>query len=664
MDLQRRRWWGWLVIALSLLTAPGLLAQTHPAMRPLPTAAPADRTLPDGPLFYVDGPRGSDAAAGTKVEPWRTVQHGIDQLRPGDTLVVREGIYYESLTVAERQGSADLPITITGHPGELVVIDAGHREFLEDPAASWEPCPDGPEGLYRSTALYPDLAGDTATMRGLRFVVGHFADTMNPLQIYKWKEDLETDFPYLRSIQRVDTPLHMGPGFWVDPDTGRVYVRLAHMPEEVWGEFAYRGPTDPREVPMVVGGVESPLQIEDSGHLHVRDLVLRGSRNRNLNVRTSNDLVFDGLTVHSGGVLTVSFINTSRVSIRNCVVRGASTPWSNRITHKFRGSYPSMFNATNSSDFEIVDSEFTDSYGGFRGMGRIEGVRFERNLVDNFCYITFELTPGQPHGRELVIARNLIRRCFTVFLSTEEHSLDEVPVLIVRNVIDLREPLWWTPREGDEEMPNLFSGHLWHETRDYQNRPIARTMHWIHNTVLFREGPANGAYGGLSRPGGGGMPLAFHNNIFAYSQGDPAVDHLSHPAGGNLHWAYAPSEDWDARAENQERSQSADIDAILFGDDGQDGPSWPVTDVIADPRFRKLEPDLSAPIDLRLRSDSPAVGKAVAVPGWEDPLFPEGSGSTTIGALPQEIDEPWTIGPHGRWTVFGEVAGNTAPSEE
>src|SRR5215207_1441280 len=38
-------------------------------------------------------PRGSDAGPGTRRRPWRTIQKGLDGVRPGQMLLVRAGIY-------------------------------------------------------------------------------------------------------------------------------------------------------------------------------------------------------------------------------------------------------------------------------------------------------------------------------------------------------------------------------------------------------------------------------------------------------------------------------------------------------------------------------------------------------------------------------------------
>lgn len=64
---------------------------------------------------------GSDSNPGTIDEPWRTVQHALDVLSPGQRALVREGTYSESLLM-ERDGTPLAPITIANYPGEEVVL--------------------------------------------------------------------------------------------------------------------------------------------------------------------------------------------------------------------------------------------------------------------------------------------------------------------------------------------------------------------------------------------------------------------------------------------------------------------------------------------------------------------------------------------------------------
>ena len=79
--------------------------------------APAGRTL------YVS-PKGNDANAGTKEQPFQTFAHAAKQLKPGDTLLAMTGIYKEGNLFQGLKGTAEKPIVIAAAPGETPVLDS------------------------------------------------------------------------------------------------------------------------------------------------------------------------------------------------------------------------------------------------------------------------------------------------------------------------------------------------------------------------------------------------------------------------------------------------------------------------------------------------------------------------------------------------------------
>ena len=81
-----------------------------------------------GTVRYV-APTGSDSAPGTLDRPWRTVQRGLDSVRPGDTVVVRAGTYRENLAFT-RSGSPGAPVTLRSFAGERAVL----RPSASDPS--------------------------------------------------------------------------------------------------------------------------------------------------------------------------------------------------------------------------------------------------------------------------------------------------------------------------------------------------------------------------------------------------------------------------------------------------------------------------------------------------------------------------------------------------
>lgn len=130
-------------------------ARSHPPQRPLPQAT--DRELTRGPAYHVDPAKGDDTSNGSSAKPWKTIQHGVGRLKPGDTLYLRGGVYHETVYL-NRSGTAESPIVVAAYPGELPVLDGGLPEFLESPAASWEPAKNGAPDEYVSAKTYPHAA--------------------------------------------------------------------------------------------------------------------------------------------------------------------------------------------------------------------------------------------------------------------------------------------------------------------------------------------------------------------------------------------------------------------------------------------------------------------------------------------------------------------------
>lgn len=65
---------------------------------------------PDRPAFYVSVD-GDDANPGTEDAPWRTIQHGVDTIAPGDQLVALPGDFDEAVVVA-KSGQDDARLSL------------------------------------------------------------------------------------------------------------------------------------------------------------------------------------------------------------------------------------------------------------------------------------------------------------------------------------------------------------------------------------------------------------------------------------------------------------------------------------------------------------------------------------------------------------------------
>ncbi|MBW3540337.1 MAG: hypothetical protein KY476_08710 [Planctomycetes bacterium] len=246
--------------------------RSHSPMRPLPVAS--NRPMEAGPSFFVDPVRGDDRNEGTEQRPWKTINHALARrqvgpLGQGDTVYLRGGTYYETVGVTVR-GTPEKPITIRSYPGELAIIDAGLREFHEDPSNAWEPVPGGAEGEFRSTKSF-DYGGG----------FGNFGDSMVPLHRYLTFHDLRSTNELMRPglSNRADDPtgMYSGPGVRRDVQTGHIHIRLAHTRLAGLDDRAYRGETDPRKLPLVISGHDYALRIAGARHVRFQDLVIRGA---------------------------------------------------------------------------------------------------------------------------------------------------------------------------------------------------------------------------------------------------------------------------------------------------------------------------------------------------------------------------------------------------
>ncbi|MGB2890168.1 MAG: DUF1565 domain-containing protein [Candidatus Acidiferrales bacterium] len=83
--------------------------------------------------YYVST-SGNDSNPGTIAAPWRTIQHGANSAKAGDTVYVRAGVYNEVVSVPS-SGSASLGyITFSSYPGERAIMDG---TGLAIPGGQW-----------------------------------------------------------------------------------------------------------------------------------------------------------------------------------------------------------------------------------------------------------------------------------------------------------------------------------------------------------------------------------------------------------------------------------------------------------------------------------------------------------------------------------------------
>jgi hypothetical protein len=80
-----------------------------------------------------DLPQGS----GTQKDPWRGLQHALDQLGPGDRLVVLAGRYHGPLIIGRRSGTSDSPIEVL-FTKDAILVGASEAGTCDTPVLQAE----------------------------------------------------------------------------------------------------------------------------------------------------------------------------------------------------------------------------------------------------------------------------------------------------------------------------------------------------------------------------------------------------------------------------------------------------------------------------------------------------------------------------------------------
>jgi hypothetical protein len=649
---------------------------SHPPMRPLPAAL--KQPLAKGTTYFVDPVKGDDAQAGSEAKPWKTVRHGTRRLKPGETLYLRGGVYYEKVHLT-RSGTADARIVIASYPGELAVIDGGLREFFETPETSWEPFKGGAEGEFVSTRVYADVDERRMPQQfvpvaweplwGIEderpLALGHFGDSMVPLHGYRSITDLRSSNEQSLGKETRAAGVYCGPGLWFNRDTGRIHIRLAHHRLPGLGDQAYRGETDPRKLRLVIaaGFGDAVLRVNGVRHVKVQGIVLRGATGSPMiEVYGSENIDLDHLTVFGGfpGLL----VNASKhVRVTSCAFRGLAAPWSGRAHMKYHGtpSYQIVFqnNQPVNENVELAWCEFTDDHD-FAFLRYVKNLQFHHNFVDNFNDDGMECGP-KLRSHSMFIYQNRIGPCLGVF---QQHELDrdEAPaghdpksgVFVFRNVFDTRAGVYYAlPTKADPSGAFLHSeGHFISD----HGSPVYPVMRVYHNTLLRRTPVARDHY--LFGLGGVGLDRTerdVFNNIFVQMEGVPGVRFIGVKQagelreGGNLLWGMVDGPKLKGDPFAKFRASA------LFADSRKRyEPGWTTQDRVANPRFERLSAD-GVSCDLRLQADSPAVDGGQPVPrDWPDPLRDADRGAPDAGALPYGVDA-WGVGVDGRIPLFGEL---------
>jgi hypothetical protein len=638
--------------------------RSHPPLRSAPPVS--HRPMAVGAARFVDARRGQDTNDGTRGAPWRTVQAALERLRPGETLYLRGGVYYERVRCSIT-GRADAPITIRSYPGEQAILDGGLRQFAERPEQAWQPYPGGAPGEYRSARPY----------RNVRDVVGRFGDSLVGLQTYWHAEDLRAaNEQWVRdpAKPRMVRPVYCGPGLWYDRATGYIHARLAHTHLDNPALADYRGETDPRRLPLLIAPFHAvPLLVDQAMHVRFQDLIIRGAGFNAVVLDAGVDVAFENVTVWAG-TYGVRARSTGPLRFVDSAIYGMIPPWGSRDenslhsgtpggfdpyvpppageearniarlpTHALlvtEGSYEfEVFYYPHNHDWEIRNSEFADGHDGVYLSGH--NIRFHHNLVescqDDALYLS---SPSPGFDDNIRIYQNVIRKALTAF-GCHSRGGPGGNIFIYRNLVDLRDGVFFSRPTPENPRGIVTSYHIFlMHGRDFLG---VESLSFYQNTFISPTVSSSYAHRTLQHTSAQTQRRSF-NNLFVYLNAYPpftvgrAGEH-DIQCDGNLHWCPAagavPPPGYPGTAH-----------AVSAGT--RPGPSvppgWEASSVVGDPRFTRFSVAPASPNDYRLQADSPALGHGVPLPPeWEDPLRRADGARPDIGALPRGT-EPLRVG--------------------
>lgn len=675
---------------------------SHPPLRTL--AEPSKRAKAEGPAKFVDSAKGDDASDGSEGKPWRTINHALPLLVPGDTLYLRGGSYFENVYCAIA-GTPEKPITLRSYPGELATIDGGLPEFQRDPASAWEPVPaaeGGIEGEYRSKAAH----------KNIRDVVGLFGDSNVGLQTYWYRMDmLAQNEVWIDNPATMIDPIYCGPGLWYDKQSGRIHTRLAHtkltLPATADHKLVqYTGTTDPRKVSMVVAPFDSvPLLVSQAMHVRFQDLVFRGGGYITVKLMMGINLTFERCNIYAG-TYGIWSKGTGPLTMTDCGVFGMMAPWmwrSENSLYAYSGTvYPPFvgdeaapeiqgaskthakvvtrhisrlpthavvvteggyefetFYHPHNHHWDISRCEFTDAHDGIYPTGR--EIRFHHNLIDNIQDDGIYVSSPTPYiNNNIYVYQNLIR-CAVCGFGAHSRGGPGGKIYLFRNVIDLRDTLQFGRPTPKNPEGSIIQGNAAWLVHNVDNMLHMEHIYFYQNTTLTPMSHAYGAY--TSTMPFGSDPNSerrVFNNICVYyggakqypiamgfklEKGNLALD-------ANLHWHADPSVPVPAA---EEYFKSSRTHSLSEANKAHYPAGFDAHSLVGNPKFVSFNTDKRQPVDLRLQPDSPAVKAGVSLPAdWFDPSRPAGSEKPDLGALPLG-SEPLRVGIDGR-TTAGEPA--------
>jgi hypothetical protein len=582
---------------------------------------------------YVDAARGDDAGDGSSSRPYRTVRHAFSALRPGDTLILRGGTYYESGLPLRVKGTAEAPVTIRGYPGERARIDGSIPAFAQAPNAEWEPV-DAGKHLYRS--VRSDYGSDIH--------VGKIESGGRYYNLVPYLDQPGAGARGLADLSALEEnvsrdPRYVGPGIF--NMAGRLYVRLVSPSRtSLLGPFfAVPADPDPRRNRLFVSGTANIIDVSGT-YIQIRDLDLAFGRVGIELQRSAHHVEIADLEINTSAVAVLLRDGVHHVLVDNVRIDGSFPPWiawsdmkgtdgqSTPASHWTVRS--SGISGAKLSDIEIRNSCFDRVFDGSVLDGHGISIHHNRYLVLD------DMVQLGSSSYDVEISHNWIEGAGPSHNGNGK-SVKPGTKYIHHNVIISGIDMLWGRHDPGAILRPDYSG--WHPPLPFAKHSagaIGSGDPWkiYQNTVLYdgaalRWGVGYEMFGSVNTTG---TPHEVYNNVFVEVSGGTLVDRLSTKTGpqiydGNVYHRTTVSRRplftavEDSNGVRDYHSLADFRRSRAFEESKAYIPSgWDSRSLEADPQLDQ---------DLRPAARGPAGSGAVPLP----PEFP-GRGDSFRGALP------------------------------
>lgn len=295
--------------------------------------------------IWVDGASKAPAPDGSRGAAYRTIAGGLKQAKPGDTVVVRAGVYRESVRVPS--GSDEKPVTLKAAAGQRVIVSGavpvtgwkkaegglytaalGFRPkrllvgFREQPVAR-EPN----EGWWTSEAAKDTALRDAAHLKGLR-------QDVTGGEAYIWTQHGNTFFTVpIASLDRKRGEIAVvRKSKWMKLTDGDKYY-LKNHPSLIDspGEWAVQADGDRFKItfrpvrPADLAAVQAPKEIRRVVHVYkaknvrIDGLEVAAAAKTGIELNGSENVTVSRCVAHSNGYTGIGVRDCKRVTVRRCI---------------------------------------------------------------------------------------------------------------------------------------------------------------------------------------------------------------------------------------------------------------------------------------------------------------------------------------------------------